>query len=292
MSQLNLAEIPRYKTLSKEEFVKNYLKPQKPVVIEQLTKDWPAYEKWNLEYINKVAGDKTVPLYDDRPVKHDEGFNQAHATMKMSEYVELLKKGPTNFRIFLYNILKEVPVLQGDFKFPDLGLKLIKGLPMMFFGGTDSKVFMHYDIDYTNILHFHFHGKKRCIIMAPDQSKYMYKVPNALITREDIDFSNPDLDKWPALKQAQGHVCELNHGEMLYMPEGYWHYMHYLNPGFSISLRSYPRKIKNLGKALYNIGIMRHYDNLMRRWKGQDWIDYKNEKAITLTHKRLNINQE
>jgi ribosomal protein L16 Arg81 hydroxylase len=292
MSQLNLTEIPRFKTLSKQEFIKNYLKPQKPVVIEQLTKDWPAYEKWNLEYINKVAGDKTVPLYDDRPVKHDEGFNQAHATMKMSEYMELLKKGPTNFRIFLYNIMKEVPQLQTDFKYPDLGMKLIKGLPMMFFGGTDSKVFMHYDIDFTNILHFHFHGKKRCIILAPEQSKFMYKVPNALITREDIDFSNPDLEKWPALKQAQGHVCELNHGEMLYMPEGYWHYMHYLSPGFSISLRSYPRKIKNLGKALYNIGIMRHYDNLMRRWKGQDWIDYKNEQSITRTHKRLNINQE
>jgi hypothetical protein len=171
-------------------------------------------------------------------------------------------------------------------------MKLIKGLPMMFFGGTDSKVFMHYDIDFTNILHFHFYGKKRCIILAPEQSKFMYKVPNALITREDIDFSNPDLEKWPALKQAQGHVCELNHGEMLYMPEGYWHYMHYLSPGFSISLRSYPRKIKNLGKALYNIGIMRHYDNLMRRWKGQHWIDYKNEQAIMRTHKRLKISQE
>jgi hypothetical protein len=292
MSQLNLTEIPRFKTLSREEFVKNYLKPQKPVVIEQLTVDWPAYEKWNLEYINKIAGDKNVPLYDDRPVKHDEGFNQAHARMKMSVYIELLKKGPTNFRIFPYNIMKEVPQLQNDFKYPDLGMKLIKGLPMMFFGGTDSKVFMHYDIDFTNILHFHFYGKKRCIILAPEQSKFMYKVPNALITREDIDFSNPDLEKWPALKQAQGHVCELNHGEMLYMPEGYWHYMHYLSPGFSISLRSYPRKIKNLGKALYNIGIMRHYDNLMRRWKGQHWIDYKNEQAIMRTHKRLKISQE
>ena len=62
------------------------------------------------------------------PVKHDEGFNQAHATMKMSEYIELLKKGPTNFRIFLYNIMKEVPQLQTDFKYPDLGMKLIKGL--------------------------------------------------------------------------------------------------------------------------------------------------------------------
>ncbi|ALM21023.1 cupin [Nonlabens sp. MIC269] len=286
---LNLEQIPRVKTLSKADFIKYYLKPQKPVVIERLTEDWPAYEKWNLEYIRKMAGDQTVPLYDDRPVRHDEGFNQAHAEMKMTDYIDLLLEKPTNFRIFLYNILKEVPALQEDFKFPDIGLKLIKGLPMMFFGGTDSKVFMHFDIDFTNILHFHFHGKKRCIILPPDQSKYLYRVPHSLISREDIDFTNPDFDKWPALKQAQGYVCELNHGEMLYMPEGYWHYMHYLTPGFSISLRSYPRKIKNLGKALYNLLIMRHYDNFMRRRKGQEWIDYKNEQAIVRTHKKLGI---
>ncbi|KEZ92585.1 cupin-like domain-containing protein [Nonlabens ulvanivorans] len=289
MQQLNLKDIPRVRTMSKEDFVKNHLKPQRPVVIEKLTEDWPAYQKWNLEYIKEVAGDKTVPLYDDRPVKHDEGFNQAHAEMKMADYVDLLKSKPTNFRIFLYNILSEVPILQGDFKFPKLGMRLIKGLPMMFFGGTDSRVFMHYDIDFTNILHFHFHGKKRCIIFPPDQSKFLYRVPHSLIAREDINFTDPDFEKWPALKQAQGYVCELNHGEMLYMPEGYWHFMHYLTPGFSISLRSYPRKLKNLGKALYNLGFMRYYDNYMRRKKGQDWIDYKNEQAVTRTHKKLNI---
>ncbi|MEP3088655.1 MAG: cupin-like domain-containing protein, partial [Nonlabens ulvanivorans] len=71
MQQLNLKDIPRVRTMSKEDFVKNHLKPQRPVVIEKLTEDWPAYQKWNLEYIKEVAGDKTVPLYDDRPVKHD-----------------------------------------------------------------------------------------------------------------------------------------------------------------------------------------------------------------------------
>ncbi len=288
---LNLIEVPRVLTLSKADFIAHYLKPQKPVVIEKLTQDWPAYTKWNLQYIKAVAGDKTVPLYDDRPVKHDEGFNQAHAKMKMADYVDLLETKPTNFRIFLYNILKEAPILQGDYKFPDIGLKLIKGLPMMFFGGAGSKVFMHYDIDFTNILHFHFHGTKRCIIYAPDQGKYLYKVPHALIAREDIDFSNPDLEKWPALKHAQGYVCDLKHGEMLYMPEGYWHYMHYITPGFSISLRSYPRKIENLAKALYNMLFMRYYDNFMRKRKGQAWIDYKNEQAIARTDKNVGFKE-
>jgi len=282
---LALSEIERVKTISKEDFYNHYVKKQKPVVIEQLTTDWPAYDKWYLNYIKTVAGDKTVPLYDDRPVSHKDGFNEAHAQMKMSDYIDLLQSKPTNYRIFLYNLIKEVPSLKEDFKWPDIGLKLVKQLPMLFFGGENARVFMHYDIDYSNILHFHFHGTKRCMLFAPDQTPYLYKVPHALISREDIDFDNPDFDKWPALKKAKGLVTELKHGEMLYMPEGYWHYMKYVTPGFSMSLRAFPTSITNLSKAAYNVFVMRHFDTVMRKWKGQQWIEYKNQKAIENTNK-------
>lgn len=286
---LNLQEIERVPYISKADFYSKYVKKQIPVVVEKLTEDWPAYQKWNFEYIDKLAGEKIVPLYDDRPVSHKDKFNEAHATMKMSDYISLLKSKPTNYRIFLYNLMKEVPQLKADFKWPDIGLKLVKQLPMLFFGGENSKVFIHYDIDYSNILHFHFQGKKRCVLFAPDQTKYLYKVPHALISREDIDFDNPDFEKFPALQQAQGYVANLSHGEMLYMPEGYWHYMKYLTPGFSMSLRAFPRKLSNLSKAAYNILIMRHFDAAMRKWKGQKWIDYKNDQAISQTHKSLGI---
>lgn len=283
--KLNLTEIERVETISKEDFYTQYIKKQKPVVIQKLTQDWPAYEKWNLNYIKTIAGDKIVPLYDDRPVSHKDGFNAAHASMKMADYIDLLQSKPTNYRIFLYELMKEVPILQNDFKWPNIGLRLVKQLPMLFFGGENSKVFMHYDIDYSNILHFHFHGKKQCILFAPDQTPYLYKVPHALITREDIDFDNPDFEKFPALKKAQGLITTLNHGEMLYMPEGYWHYMKYQTPGFSMSLRAFPRRISNLSKAVYNVFIMRYFDTAMRKIKGQAWIDYKNKKAIKDTQK-------
>jgi hypothetical protein len=232
-----------------------------------------------------LAGDKIVPLYDDRPVNYKDGFNEAHATMKLSDYIDLLKREPTKFRIFLWNILKEVPELQNDFKYPDFGLKLMKSLPMLFFGGRDSFTFMHYDIDLANIFHFHFNGNKQCILFDQGQSKYLYKVPHSLITREDINFTNPDLKKWPALQNAKGWICDLKHGEILYMPEGYWHYMRYITPGFSMSLRAIARHPKNLSKALYNVFLMRNYDSIMRRLGGQKWIDWKNEQAVKNTHR-------
>lgn len=284
-----LNAIPREKTISKKDFLERYVKPQKPVVIEQLIEDWPAFEKWSLDYIEEMAGDKEVPLFDDRPISAEFKFNEPHREMKMRDYIGLLKSGPTSYRIFLYNLLKEVPALQKDFVYPKIGLRILKQIPMLFFGGEGSKVFMHYDIDFANILHFHFHGRKRCILFPPSETKYLYKVPNALISRQDIDFNNPDYEKFPVLKQAEGMVTELKHGETLYMPEGYWHQMTYLTAGFSMSLRAAPRSLSNLSKAVYNLVFMRHFDNLMRNVQGQKWIDYKNSQAIKRTHKRNKI---
>ena len=284
---LNLQNIDRVKNISKPDFIQNYLKPQIPVVIENLVDNWPAVSKWDFDYIKQKVGDKIVPLYDDRPVDYKDGFNEPHATMKMNDYIDLLQKEPTKYRIFLYNVLKEVPELQEDFDFPDVGLRLMKSLPMLFFGGEDSHTFMHYDIDLANILHFHFQGKKECILYPNEEKKHLYKVPHSLITHESIDFSNPDFDRWPALKNAKGYKTELEHGNVLYMPEGYWHYMRYITPGFSMSMRSIARNPKNLTQAIYNIFIMRNIDNLMRKVKGQQWIDEKNEKAIKNTHSGL-----
>jgi len=284
---LNLKEVERVDSISKGEFLERFVRPQVPVVIENLTESWPAFEKWDFNYMRDKVGDKVVPLYDDRPVDYKDGFNQPHAKMKMSEYIDLLEREPTRYRIFLYNVLKEVPELQKDYDFPDVGLRLIKSLPMLFFGGEDSFTFMHYDIDLANILHFHFQGEKECILYPLREKKHLYKVPHSLITHESIDFSNPDFEKWPALKNASGYRARLSHGETLYMPEGFWHYMRYITPGFSMSLRAIARNPRNLSKALYNIFIMRHYDNLMRRVRGQRWIDWKNEQAIARTHSHL-----
>ncbi|GAA4273529.1 cupin-like domain-containing protein [Aquimarina gracilis] len=286
---LNLEQIQRVPTITKEKFLREYVALQKPVVIEHLIEDWPAYQKWNLDYINELAGDKTVPLYDDRPITSERKFNEPHTSMKMSEYIDLLNEGSTNYRIFLYNLLKEVPKLQKDFRYPNIGLKFMKRLPFLFFGGSGSKVFMHYDIDFANIFHFHFHGEKQCILFPPSETKYLYKVPHALISHQEIDFTNPDIEKWPALKKAKGYITNLKHGETLYMPEGYWHQMTYLTPGFSMSIRSVPKKMSNFAKATYNVFFMRHFDNFMRKMRGQKWIEYKNTEAIRRTNKTNNV---
>lgn len=282
---LQLTEIPRVKSITPEDFLERYVNPQKPVVIEQLASDWEAFNLWSFDYFKEIAGEVVVPLYDNRPISHHQKFNEPHAKMKLADYVDLLKREPTQYRIFLFNLIKEVPELQKHFHTPDLGIRLLKDLPYLFFGAHNSKVFMHYDIDFANILHIHFEGKKRCILYPPSETKYLYKVPNSLVTVNNIDFENPDFQRFPALKKAQGMVTELNHGDSLYMPEGYWHFMHYKSPGFSMSLRALPRSAINIGKAVYNLAVMRNVENLMRKLRGDSWMKYKERLAFERTNK-------
>lgn len=285
--QFEFKQVERLREISAKDFQEHYVKPQRPVVIERITEDWPAFKKWNFEYLKTVAGEQIVPLYNNDPVDFSKKVNEPVAEMSLSEYIDILHQGPTDLRIFLFNLMKKVPELKEDYKMPDLGLNLFKSMPMLFFGGENSKVFMHYDIDLANILHFHFAGRKTCMIVSPEQSKYMYKVPYSVICREDINFENPDFEKWPALRKVKPMITELNHGEMLYMPEGWWHHMKYITPGFSMSLRSLAHKPKHFSEAIYNIFLMRQYDNLMRKWKGQQWIEWKDAQAIVKTNRLL-----
>ncbi len=285
--KLHLKTIERITSISKKEFYNIYVKKQRPVIVEHFVNDWKATNNWSLDYIKKIGGFISVPLYDNRiPINNSKNkFNEPHLHLPLSEYIDLLKKGPTPYRIFLFNLLKKIPNLQKDFSFPKgLNVRFLKDLPMLFFGGENSKVFMHYDIDYANIFHFHFEGTKKCILFPPSETKYLYKLPNSLVSHPDIDFNNPDFNTFPALAKAKGYVTELKHGEMLYMPEGYWHQMTYKTPGFSMSLRALPKNYWNLTKAVYNVFIMRYFDNAMRKILTTKWENYKYKTAIKRTN--------
>ena len=286
---IDLSPIARIETVSKEDFIRQYKEPQKPVVIEQLTSGWPARDKWDVEYIKKVAGDNVVPLYDSQPSTNRKHQHAPAARMAMKSYLDLLHQGENDLRLFFYNILAEAPQLTEDFTYPDIGLKFFKKLPVLFMGGKAAKVQMHYDIDLADIMLCHFGGKKHVYLFPPEQTKHLYRVPFSFSSLFDIDYQNPDFEKYPALKYLKGERTELNHGDALYIPSGYWHYIVYEDISFSMSLRAFPRKPKPLLQLLYNIVVIRSIDGLMRKALGQPWNERNERMAVYNTHKKLGI---
>lgn len=286
---IETSSVDRVGTLSSEDFIDRYKNTAKPVVLTDTTKSWPARDKWSIDYFKETVGDTVVPLYNSRPAKDKEHQHSAAIHMPMRDYLERLENGEQDLRMFFYNILSGAPQLINDFNYPDVGLKFFKKLPVLFVGGRGAKVQMHYDIDLANIMLCHFGGKKKVLLFAPDQTRFLYKVPFSFSSLHSVDYSNPDFETYPALKQAKGLVAELNHGDILYIPSGYWHYITYEEIGFSLSLRAFSSGLKTNLSLFKNIVLTRTTEGVMRKVVGQSWNDRNERLAVEKTHKQAGI---
>jgi hypothetical protein len=232
-----LRPIDTVDTITPADFKKNYLDARRPLVIKGLTSDWPARQKWTPEYLKKVVGKQVVPLYDNAKADPSKPINSAAAEMPFDEYIDLIMSHPTELRIFFFNIFKQAPQLLNDIVLPkDLMGGFLESMPAMFFGGSNSVTFLHYDIDLPHIFHTHFHGRKHVILFENKWKRRLYCLPNATYALEDYDVANPDIKKFPALDGVEGIEVFLEHGDTLFMPTGYWHWMKYLDGGYSLSL--------------------------------------------------------
>lgn len=282
---IKLLPVERVESLNRQDFLRNYKHTDKPVVIEKLTQNWPARKKWTSDYFKQVAGDKMVPLYDCIPSKDHKHQHASAVTMPLRDYLERLEQGKKDLRLFFYNILSGAPELTKDFSYPEIGLSFFKKLPVLFIAAEGTKVQMHFDIDYADIFLCHFGGKKRVLLFPPEQTKYMYHVPFSFSSLFDVDFDIPDYEKYPALKYLQGEVAELNHGDVLYIPPGYWHYIVYEEFGMSMALRAFPRTPVNFFKMMKNLIVIRTVEGIMRKIFGQLWNERNERLAITRTNK-------
>lgn len=290
--KFDLSQIDCVDTISKEDFQKNYLRARKPLIIRNMAKTWPAYGKWSLEYIKTVVGDQLVPLYDSSKADPSKPINAAAAEMKFSDYIDLISSTPTDLRIFLFDPIKQAPALLDDYVAPkNLMSGFLDSYPNMFFGGKGSVTFLHYDIDMAHIFHTHFNGRKHVILFENKWKERLYQIPYATYALEDYNVEDPDFDKFPALKGVKGVEAFLEHGDTLFMPTGYWHWMKYLDGSFSISLRAWDKSWAVKAKSLYNLTIQRKFDDFMKNNFRDRYMSWKEHLAVKRAKKALEQQQ-
>ncbi len=269
---MNLKQVDKRSGLTKTSFANEYLEPRIPVVFTDLMDSWPAKNKWTIDYFIKEHGHIEVPVYSADYSKAGSKYMEPDRYITFGEYLTLIEQGPTDLRMFLFNIFRHVPDLCHDFSMPTIMDGFINGFPFMFFGGEGSVVNMHYDIDLSHVFLNQFHGRKKVILFAPEQSKNIYHQPFTVTS--SVDVSAPDFEKYPALKKAEGYEVILEPGETIFMPSAYWHHITYLDAGYSISLRANDSLVT---RAMGAFNIAKHYvvDKGMNKIMGDNWKQYK-----------------
>lgn len=291
---MQLSTIEKVGSISPEQFRSDYFEPKRPLILTDLAKEWPAYKKWNWDYFKSIVGDVEVGLYNNIKSDAYTPINKADDYMTFGAYIDMVRNGPAEWRIFLFNIFEHAPEIVKDFSWPEnLAQGFVKRYPMLFVGGQGSVTHMHFDIDMSHIFHTQFAGRKRVLLFPYEEQHKLYRKPwevLSLVNFEkyfDGDKNKLDVQHYPALKLARGYEVILDHGDTLFMPAGYWHHMEYLDSGFAMSLRALQTSISGKLKGAWNLFGMRGIDTLMKKTAPEWWYKRKKIQTIRAAEKEL-----
>jgi len=291
---MHLQAVDRVDNISPEDFRENYYNPMKPLVIRDLSKDWPATTKWNWDFFKSIVGHVEVGLYNNIKSDAYTPINTADDYMKFGNYIDMIRKGPAQWRIFLFNIFEHAPQITTDFEWPEHLMKgFVKRYPMLFVGGKGSVTHMHFDIDLSHIIHTQFGGRKRVLLFPFEEQHKLYRKPFEVLSFVNFEHyfdaqdNKLEMDRYPALKLAKGYEVILDHGDTLFMPAGYWHHMEYLDSGFAMSLRALQSSLSGKLKGAWYLLGMRNIDTLMKKTAPEWWFNLKKEKTFRAANKEL-----
>uniref|UniRef100_A0A8C8HH09 JmjC domain-containing protein 5 n=1 Tax=Oncorhynchus tshawytscha TaxID=74940 RepID=A0A8C8HH09_ONCTS len=226
--------VPRIHCPSLESFKKDYLDPQKPVILEGIIDHWPAFiinHPWRIEYLQTVAGCQTVPVEVGSRYT-DEEWSQ------MLLYGQLIHRSISQGYIFsvtktlLFNVLfSKVPELKDDIRIPDyccLGDEDDITINAWFGPGGTVSPPLHQDPQHNFLAQVSL--SHPCIrLYSPDTEK-LY--PHQL---QLLHNTSPDVVRFPEFVKAPYLECVLQPGEVLFIPVKHWHYVRSLELSFSVS---------------------------------------------------------
>lgn len=234
--------IPRAK-LSYKEFYKDYLKANKPVLIEGAIDDWPALKKWSPLYFKKNFPNKKLLLRD------------LNSHTKLADFVDMAESATADYPApYLRNIhiREDFPEL-----LEDINENLIFGKPdflnsrllpqnwirpqhqiELFYGGIGTKIFtLHYDVYLLHNLIIGIAGEKEFILIPPEDTKYLYpKDDNE--KHSPINVFEPDLERYPDYVKASPLKGTLGPGDTAFVPAGWWHMTRIKTPSISVGMCS------------------------------------------------------
>jgi ribosomal protein L16 Arg81 hydroxylase len=221
-------QIERRSGLTPEEFSRQYVQANRPVVLEGLADTWK--ERWTPELLKDRYCDQIITCETQEFFVHD----KTKRKLPLRSVIDSVLSGSQEFRVRTKDFLSQVPELQEEFRchqqfecyLPQVELKRVFWLAPA--GNLSS---FHHDGFYEN-LNVQVYGRKRFIMLPPGEYKRLY---HHFFASSPVDPREPDLERYP--KYAQVEPCEaiLDPGDILYIPQFWWHFVLALDLSININ---------------------------------------------------------
>jgi hypothetical protein len=235
--------VERHRDLRRGDFLARYYARNTPVIFMGIADSWPARTRWTLGYLEEQLGEETVEIMANRDSNFDyERRGDKHRTqVKFSEYASYLQSNPRGNDRYLVanNGLLDLPAakqLRKDFESPSeyLDETTSSGRVFLWLGPAGTITPLHHDV--MNVLIVQVTGRKRILLIDPLRLQYLYNDEGVF---SSIDLTNPDYDRFPLFAFADLITVDLEPGEGLFIPVGWWHYVESLDLCASLSFTNF-----------------------------------------------------
>lgn len=234
--------IEELKSIDSETFKKKYFNKKRPVLIKGLAKDWGATKKWNLDFFLNLNDDKDILLLSDNFIQDDNRYKKSTFKKYIQKLKDVeLKIGSTKDYLTTLDIFRYFPHLNSDIDF-SLFEKQTKTNEVTAWVGPSGTI-SGFHADTANNMYAQIKGKKMFIICSTEFNNNMYPSDKHIYeaTASQVDINNFDAEKFPKFKDIDFTIVMLEPGDVLYLPQKWWHYVQSLDTSISISNFGYTK---------------------------------------------------
>lgn len=232
--------VPRLRRPSNEHFRDAFYAPNRPCLIEGAIDDWPALTRWTPDYLKATCGDAVVEVEGNRE-SADTGLLNVNRTMRFGDFVDLVAQGgaSNDWYMTAQNDRGNVAALSAlwdDVRLPDLLTQDQGpiGEAFLWYGPAGTLSSTHHDL--TNNLMAQVIGRKRVLLVAPNESAHMYNDYNRA---SPVSLEEPDHERFPDLAEVTIMEALIGPGDLLFIPAGWWHSVRALDASFTFTFTNF-----------------------------------------------------
>ena len=218
------------------DFAEAHVTPARPVVLRGLTGVDASFSRCTIDHLREAFPDVPVTTARVRngAVVMDDDRGLVHEKSTFSTFLAALDAGDREH--YLTTRLAELPLaLRLDLAPPPYCADAPWQDANLWIGAPGIVSGLHRDL--ADNLHVQISGRKRFLLVSPRQSACVY--PNSLFdgvpNGSRVDLEQPDLERFPRMGRLAITVAELEPGDAVYIPRGWWHQVRTLELSVSVN---------------------------------------------------------
>jgi Cupin-like domain len=230
-----VGEVARVSGLSADEFHKDYVGLEKPVILANALDGWRAPATWTPEYLKQVFGDRRFQFKSSTSEVHPDFKKRelkemfAREALTFEEFLTRVSSGPIAERArllfsgdehFLYRVREAKAQLNPDLAvlWPDVVVpKLVPQAQLYtvwaWFSGPGVRTWLHYDNNGCHNLNAQVSGSKQALLFPPQEldklGLFPLGGPNPATNCSQIDVAAPDFERFPEFANAEALSASL-----------------------------------------------------------------------------------